>query len=398
LKIKFLRQYKNRITNGIYQNEIELKYDDFRLSIEYAAPNYYRADKNTYEYRLKGLQDGWKTIEFGAPIVFTSLEPNEYRLEVKAANNEGIWSKESAAIDIIKHPAYWQTWWFRLLTLLFTALLIFLSIKLYTQNIRKHNEQLKLYNEKLNTEIKHRKKIEQQLKDNNTELKRSNKDLEQFAHVTSHDLKGPLKTISGLTSLIAKEYADKLDVSGTKFLNIIESSTQRMSKLIDSILTYSTVGNKDTIYSKFNLNELVKAKLLDLSLKIESKNAIVKIGELPDIVGHEQQIGMVFYNLINNALKFNNQPQPIILVKHEPNEEGYWKFLVKDNGIGIEPKYQQKIFGMFKRLHSKNEYEGTGIGLSVCQKIVLRHKGEIWFNSKPGEGTTFFITIKKELD
>jgi len=330
IEIENSKKVKNRITNGIYQNEVELNYNDFRLSIEYAALNYYRADKNKYKYRLKGLQDGWKTIEFGAPIVFTSLEPNEYRLEVKATNNEGIWSKETATINIIKHP--------------------------------------------------------------------SNKDLEQFAHVTSHDLKEPLKTISGFVSLIAKGYADKLDAKGTKFLNIIESSTQRMSKLIESILTYSTVGNKDIVYSKFNLNELVKAKLLDLSLKIEKKNAIVKIGELPDIIGHEQQIGMVFYNLINNALKFNNQPQPVVSVKHEPSEEGYWKFSVKDNGIGIEPKYQEKIFDMFKRLHSKHEYEGTGIGLSVCQKIVLRHNGKIWFNSKPDEGTTFFITIKKGLE
>lgn len=387
-----------RYLNGIHQTELELYYDDYRLSIEYAALNYNRADKNKFAYRLVGLENDWTEIKFGVPIIYTNLKPDEYRLEVKACNNDGFCNNKGTFLTITKHPPYWQTWWFRILTLLTLVALIFLIINTYTSNVRKRNETLKAYNHKLNTEVHNRKKAEQKLQSFNTELKRSNKDLEQFAYIASHDLKEPLRVIGGFSKLLEKNYEDKGDVKELKYLDFINGGIERMTNLINSLLTYSRVGQKDDAYETFDLHELINGKVTDLSKLIEDKNGLVKIEKLPKIIGQKEQIGMVFYNLINNALKFNTKPQPTVLVKQElTDDDSYWKFSIKDNGIGIEPQYQEQIFGLFKRLHNKNDFEGTGIGLSVCQKIIFRHEGKIWLESISEEGTTFFFTIKKNL-
>jgi len=256
---------------------------------------------------------------------------------------------------------------------------------------------LKEYNYNLNTEIASRKKAEQKLQEFNHELKRSNKDLEQFAYVASHDLKEPLRVIAGFSNLLEKSNKDKNNKKELKYIDYINDGIDRMTNLINSLLTYSRVGQKDTLYETFDLQELIQGKVTDLSQLIEDKNALVKIGKLPKIVGQKEQIGMVFYNLINNAIKFNTKKQPTVLVKQEEGDNTYWKFSVKDNGIGIEPQYEEQIFGIFKRLHNKNEFEGTGIGLSVCQKIIFRHRGKIWLESELGKGTTFFFTIKRNL-
>ncbi len=383
--------------DGLYENKIELNHDDYRISFNFAALNYNRADKNQYAYRLIGLDDKWTKAKFGTPLVYTNLKPKEYRLEIKASNNDGVWNNKGSTIQIIQHSPYWKTWWFRLLALVFVGAILYLFFIWYTINIRRHNQKLKIYNETLNEEIVNRKRVEQKLQEFNEELKRSNKDLEQFAYITSHDLKEPIRVISSFSSLLSRSYVNQLDEKGLKYIKFIDEGVKRMSKLVDSLLTYSIVGQKDTAYETIDLNTLIEGKVSDLSQLIKDKNAIVKIGELPEIIGHQQQIGMVFYNLINNALKFNKQNQPIVLVSEELGDAHYWKFSIKDNGIGIEPQYQEQIFGIFKRLHNKQDYEGTGIGLSVCMKIVQQHQGNIWLKSKFGEGTTFFFTIKKDL-
>jgi len=386
-----------KVIEGLQKDVIELNNNVYRLSINFAALNYNRSDKNNYKYRLVGFEDQWNEAKFGTPIVCTKLQPKEYRLEVKASNNDGVWNEKGDFITIIQHPPYWKTWWFRLLAILSIAGAIFLFFSWNTNKIKKHNEELQVYNKTLNTEIANRKKAEQQLQDYNKELMRSNRDLEQFAYVASHDLKEPLRVISGFSGLLSLKYANKLDKDAKLHFGFIEEGVERMFNVIESLMTYSTVGQKDTTYSSINLNQLIQNKVKDLSQLIKDKNASIKIEDLPEIIGHKEQIGMVFFNLINNAIKFNNKKKPVVLIKEEKGDRKYWKFSIADNGIGIEPQYKEQIFGIFKRLHNKKEYEGSGIGLSVCQKIILRHEGFIWFDSVLAEGTTFYFTIKKNL-
>jgi len=384
---------------GIQKNKITLDHDTYRLSINFTAINYDRADKNKYEYRLEGFEDQWNEAKLGTPIVYTSLKPDDYTLKVRAANSDGIWNKEGTELEITQNAAYWETWWFRILFLIAFISLLSLFTYWYTSNIKKHNEELQIFNKNLNEEISNRKKIEQTLNDYNTELKRSNKDLEQFAYISSHDLKEPLRSIGNFSSLLAKKYDDKLDKDAKTYLSFIQNGVKRMNEVIESLLTYSTVGKKDSVYNTFDLNPLVKNKINDLSRLIKDKNAKVVINELPSIIAQKEQIGMVFFNLINNAIKFNIQEQPLVVISQEKSDDDkFWKFSVKDNGIGIKEEYQEKVFDIFNRLHGKEEYEGTGIGLAICQKIITRHLGKIWFKSELDKGTSFYFTIKKNLD
>ena len=379
----------------IYKNQIDLNYNDYRLSINFAALNYNRGDKNIYRYRLLGFDDQWKETKFGNPIVYTNLEPQKYQLEIQAANNDGIWNRAGNKLLIVRHPAFWETWWFTCLAIFSTIGVVFYLFKRNTEKIRKKNETLEGFNVSLSKEIAHRRKVERQLYDYNKELKRSNSDLEQFAYVASHDLKEPLRVIGSFSGLLSRRYNKKLDKEALDYINFIEDGVQRMSNVINSLLTYSTVGRKDGIYESFDLKTLLESKVSDLAQSVKEKNALIQVYTLPTIVGQKEQIGMVFFNLIHNAIKFNEREQPIVMVREEPGDDEHWKFSVQDNGIGIAPEYKEKVFGIFKRLHGNTTYEGTGIGLSVCQKIIHRHQGAIWFESKEGQGTKFYLTIKK---
>ncbi|MEM8906964.1 MAG: ATP-binding protein, partial [Bacteroidota bacterium] len=171
----------------------------------------------------------------------------------------------------------------------------------------------------------------------------------------------------------------------------------RMSKLIQNLLSYSRVGRNDSTFQKIDLNNVIDKKILDLTQRIIDRRACVEMHDLPRAIQCEpHQLGIVFYNLIGNAIKFNQSESPKVLVTKE-EKENEWLFAIQDNGIGIDSRYKDKVFQIFKRLHRREEYEGTGIGLSLCKRIIHRHKGRIWFHSELGEGTTFYFTISKRL-
>ena len=223
-------------------------------------------------------------------------------------------------------------------------------------------------------------------------LKTRNKELEQFNYITSHDLQEPLRSISSFSIYLTDNYSPHLDDHGKKILNFIHSATQRMSQLVKGILDYSQIGHK-TESNWIDCNEVISAVLEDMSLKIQESGAKLEIGTLPNIQGREIEIRMLFQNLISNALKFQ-KPGVIPQIKvSAAREEDKWIFAIQDNGIGIAEKHRDRIFTIFKRLQTKYPYEGTGIGLSHCQKIVETHQGEIWLDSVLDQGTTFYFSI-----
>ena len=256
-------------------------------------------------------------------------------------------------------------------------------------------QSIEARNEELEEIVKQRT---QELNEFNMELQQSNNDLGQFAYIASHDMKEPLRIIGNFAGLLSRKYKGKLDKSADEYIYFIEDGIKRMSALMDSLLTYSQVGKKEIELSKTNLNNILFTKLHDLSEVIKERNVEIQLDDLPEIYCEKEQIGMVFFNLINNGIKFNKSERPIIKVKvHDDAPEGFWKFSVTDNGIGILPEFQSQIFEIFRRLHSKQEYKGTGIGLALTQKIVLRHGGTIKVLSIPAEGTTFVFTIAKAI-
>lgn len=243
----------------------------------------------------------------------------------------------------------------------------------------------------------------QEIEEANEELLRSNQDLEQFAYSVSHDLQEPLRMVGGFVQLLESRYGDQLDADGRSFIEYAVGGVERMSALIKDLLSYSRVGRGELSWKECDLNSLVAAKLQDLRVKIQESNAAVNIGALPTKVTVEPALmSMVFHNLINNALKFNRSDKPVIDVRVESEADG-WICRVTDNGIGIPEDKRDKIFQVFGRLHSQEEFKGTGIGLAMVKKIIERHGGRIWVESSTEEdslfpnGTTFAFTLPRDI-
>lgn len=244
----------------------------------------------------------------------------------------------------------------------------------------------------VSVDVTDRKEADRELARRAEDLARSNKELEQFAFVASHDLKEPLRKIAGYAELIQSRYQSKLDEKGERFLTYLQDGVRRMDAIIGDLLTYSRAGRGAQKREAVDLAELVKETLDDLEQSLNEAKATVTVGPLPTLSVNRTQIRQVLQNLIANALKFRGERAPEISLASERAGE-FWKIAVKDNGIGIEAQYFDRIFEIFQRLHTRSEYPGTGIGLAICKKIVEAHGGRIWVESSPGQGSTFFFTI-----
>lgn len=226
-------------------------------------------------------------------------------------------------------------------------------------------------------------------------LQKANKELEQFSFISSHDLQEPLRTISSFSELLLKEYKQKLDGNGEMYLNFIQKSVERMQILVKGLLDYSRIG-KEIKISEADCNQIANDVIVDLGAAIAECNAHIQIQQLPVLHGNPTELRQLFQNLLSNAIKYRAKDTiPEIIITAEEQTK-HWLFGVHDNGIGIEDKNQEKIFIIFKRLNNRNEYEGTGIGLSHCKKIVEFHGGKIWVESKLKEGSIFYFTILKQ--
>jgi PAS domain S-box-containing protein len=260
--------------------------------------------------------------------------------------------------------------------------------------IEKDNEGRAIKAVGINIDITDQKKAEDTLLNLNDELSRSNKELENFAYIASHDLQEPLRMISSFSQLLEKKYSDKLDQEAHEFIKFVVDGANHMQLLINDLLEYSRITTQVGICKTIDANIPVKRAIDNLQLKIENCNAVVKVSDLPVVSGDELHLIRLFQNLIDNALKFTGTGNPTIEINCKPDFNA-WLFSVKDDGIGIDPKNQEKIFEIFQRLNSRDKYPGTGIGLAICKRIVEQHGGKLWLESEPGKGTTFFFTIKK---
>ena len=234
--------------------------------------------------------------------------------------------------------------------------------------------------------------INEDLKRTTDELRRSNRDLEQFAYVSSHDLQEPLRMVTGFVQLLAKNYRGKLDASADQYIHYAVDGAKRMQQLIDDLLAYSRVGTKSRPMEMVDSGQSLQQAISNLSVAIEECSASVTSGTLPTVRADGTQLTQVFQNLIANAIKFIDGRKPLVYID-AVCEEGLWHFRVKDNGIGMSPEFHQKVFMIFQRLHTKDKYPGTGIGLAICKKIIDRHGGTMWVESALGEGSTFHFTI-----
>ncbi|RPI22415.1 MAG: PAS domain S-box protein [Acidobacteria bacterium] len=241
-------------------------------------------------------------------------------------------------------------------------------------------------------DVTERKRTEEEVRRTAQELERSNHDLEQFAYVASHDLQEPLRAVSGYVELLQRRYQNHLDETALRYISGASDGTLRMQKLITDLLAFSRVGTRAGVFEPTDLNRLLDEVLQDLCPGIMEAGAVVTRDPLPILPVDPTQFAQLFQNLIGNALKFRSEKPPEIHVgaRHEPHG---WCFSVCDNGIGIDPQYQDRIFLIFQRLHTRRQYPGTGIGLAICKRIVERHGGKMWVESQVDRGATFYFTF-----
>ncbi|MCF8414240.1 MAG: PAS domain S-box protein [Melioribacteraceae bacterium] len=240
------------------------------------------------------------------------------------------------------------------------------------------------------------KETEDKLETTLENLKRSNQELEQFAYVASHDLQEPLRMVASYTQLLARRYKDKLDKDANEFIDYAVDGANRMQTLINDLLEFSRVTTRGKDFRNLDFNDVVQQAIYNLGNKIEETNAEIFIPTLPNLNGDLSQLVRLMQNLLGNGLKYQNEKIPVINVTYEDQVTKH-HFKVQDNGIGIAPEYQSRIFEIFERLHTREKYDGTGIGLSICRRIVERHGGTIWVESKLGERAAFHFTISKNL-
>lgn len=242
-------------------------------------------------------------------------------------------------------------------------------------------------------DITTRKQADIKLQQLITNLERSNKELERFAYIASHDLQEPLRMIASFTQLLSKKYKDKLDQEANEYIEFAVDGALRMQQLITDLLAYSRVATKGKPFAPTDCKKIVEQAIRNLSVAIEESHAKITYDALPVIPADDVQLLQLFQNLLSNAIKFHDHHKPPEIHVSAHQIKNVWNFYVKDNGIGINPEFHEKIFLIFQRLHGKKEYPGTGVGLAICKKIIERHGGKIWVESMFGKGANFCFTI-----
>lgn len=259
--------------------------------------------------------------------------------------------------------------------------------------VDERTRELAATNKKLSEEAEKQRITEDKLRRTVEELGRSNAMLQQFARIASHDLQEPLRVLQGYVGLLNSRYQGALDENGNDFLKYIDDATRRMERLVKGILEHASVAHSTKRFETVNVSSALDDACANLEQRISETGAVISRGYLPDIYANRVLLTQLFQNLIGNALKFQKTDSaPRIHISAEKFER-FWRFDIQDNGIGIEPEYKERIFGMFKRLHSSQQYPGSGLGLAICKAIVDQHNGAIWVESEVGKGSHFYFTI-----
>jgi ligand-binding sensor domain-containing protein/signal transduction histidine kinase len=384
-------------------NDITLPDENSVISFEFALLKYTDEDRKQYAYMLEGFDKDWNHVVNRRTATYTNLDPGHYIFKVKTLNRKGEWSNNIAAIALTITPPFWKTWWFRLAVVLGIALIAAAFYWFRINQVRLQKAKLQLLVEQQTAQLIQSAKEEQKARQAaeeashatitaNKALEQKNKELEQFAYVASHDLQEPLRTTTSFVQLLQQQYQGQLDDRADKYLTFITQSTDRMKILIKDLLDYSRIGRKKEL-SRIDCNELLQQLLADLNVAITENNAKISFDELPTINAYSTEIKQLFQNLITNALKFHKPDIDPVIHFSVSKKNGSWEFVCRDNGIGIEAEHKERIFVIFQRLHTRAQYEGSGIGLANCKKIVELHGGTIWVESVPGEGSAFYFTI-----
>jgi len=356
--------------------EIVLKHGQSVFTFRYVALNYIFSEKTQYAYKMEGFEKDWNYVGNKREATYTNLDPGEYTFRVKASNNDGIWNEKGTSVKIIILPPWWQTWWFRSLVILLVLSLGYSGFLIRVKNIKKHNL-----------------KLESEVAERTRQLQVANNELEAFSYSVSHDLRTPLRSIDGFSQILLDEFQDKVDEQGKNYLYRIRSSAQHMAQLIDDMLNLSRVNRAEMNIQQVNLSEMAQELADELQEAQPEREIKFIIQKGVNVKGDSNLLRIVLENLIGNAMKFTSKHPSTCIEFGTQLQNEIHVFFIRDNGAGFNMEYAQKLFRAFQRLHTTNEFPGTGIGLATVQRVIHRHGGKVWAEGEVEKGATFYFTI-----
>ena len=386
-----------------------LAYADNSLTVHFLAGGNPFANPVTFETRLQGTGEDWTPCGSLGSVTFNRLKEGSYVFEVRPRSGKTVGAPTTQAF-VIRPPWYRTTWAYLLYILIGLATIggaaagwSFLArrdrsrleylVSHRTAQLRQSEERYRVLNSELEQRVAERTAA---LADANAKLVDANRELEAFSYSVSHDLRSPLRNISGFASLLQQRVATVIDKESARFLGIVANEAVRLSQLIDSLLAFSRLGRAELKEVPVELQSLVETVRRDLATEQNGRNIDWQLGALPSVVGDPTLLRQVFANLVGNALKFTRGRSPALITVGtlvDPAHPRHHTFFVRDNGAGFDPKYSANLFGVFQRLHSAKEFEGTGIGLANVRRIVARHGGQVWAEGAPDQGATFYFTL-----
>jgi len=371
-------RYNSPLQNVIEQTkEIVLSWKQSVFSLGFVAINYTHPESNMYAYKMEGFDKDWNYTDANRRLAtYTNLDAGEYTFRVKASNNDGIWNEQGTSIKITITPPWWKSWWFRGVTAVLLLSLAYSVFLFRVRSIKKHNQ-----------------KLESQVSERTLQLQAANKELEAFAYSVSHDLRTPLRGIDGFSQILLEEYQDKLDEQAKSYLHRVRSASQRMAQLIDDMLNLSRIGRAEMNIQQVNLSEIAHDIVNELRGNQPEREIEFIIQEGIHVMGDGHLLKIVLENLIINAWKFTSKHPSAHIKIGMQFQNDMPVYFIQDDGAGFDMKYVQKLFGAFQRLHTSDEFQGTGVGLATVQRIIHRHGGRVWTEGEVDKGAIFYFTL-----
>lgn len=378
------------LRNVLMIDRIISDWEENDIGIAFTTLDFKYAQAYDFQYSIK--DEIWYNIGNRRTLELIDLPSGLHKITVRARKSGAGWGQQVLLLTVDIIPPVWKRTWFRILAVGGLLMLIFVAYRFRVARLRKTNMLLnKLVGERTN-EIQSKN---EEIASQNEQLHELNKELQAFSYSVSHDLRAPLRAVIGYSTILGQDFMEKLDDEGKRVLNSIQRNAIRMNTLVDDLLEFSKLGRQELRKTKIDTQLLLKGILEEMSHSAPHQ-AEIKLGSLPLVWADNNLITQVWINLISNAIKYSAKKDAPVVEIGSYSKENAIVFYVKDNGAGFDMKYADKLFGVFQRLHKIDDFEGTGVGLALVQRIVIKHNGRVWAEGEVNKGATFYFSLPNQ--